>query len=179
MMSAATFRTPGNVTTRQTLFALYNAGSARIVRVRRVVLQSDTTGAMVALMPIVKLCRIASYSGGEQLTKVPWTATASHADVEVRGRNTSDGGSQTDIVATIGDTLWQQFSSRFHAPGGGGLAGQVIGDDQNMAPMAILSDPIVLRSGQGLLVYVEAPAGTTNPNSRHYFVQAAWTEDAT
>jgi hypothetical protein len=174
MMSAGTFRTPGNATTRQTLFALYNSGSARIVRVRRVVLQVDSTGVLVALMPIFKLCRIASYSGGQALTKEPWTATASHADVEARGRNTSDGGSQTNIVASIGDTLWQQFSSRLAS-----AVGQVIGDDQNVAPMAILNDPIVLRSGQGLLVYVESPAGTSNPATSHYFVQAAWTEDAT
>lgn len=173
MMSAATFRTPGNATTQQNLFALYNNGANRIVRVRRVVLQVDTTGAIVALMPLVKLCRIASYSGGQALTKVAWTATASHADVLARGRNTSDGGSQTNIVATPGDLVWQQYATRLAS-----TAGQVLGEDQNVAPLAILSDPIVLRQGQGILVYIEAPAGTSNPNTMHYFVQAAWTEDA-
>jgi hypothetical protein len=174
MMSAATFRMPGNATTRQTLFALFNAGTARVVRLRRLVLQADATAVLVALMPLFKLCRIASYTGGQALTKVAWTATASHVDVQARGRNTSDAGGQTNIVATIGDTLWQQYATRLAS-----TAGQVIGDDQNIAPMAISENPIVLRQNQGVLVYLEAPAGTSNPATNHYFVQAAWTEDAT
>jgi hypothetical protein len=171
MMSAATFRTPGDGTARQTLFAIFNAGTNRIVRVRRLVMQCDPTGALVSLMPLVKTCRITAVSSGQTLTKVAWEGTASHADVTVRGRNTSDGGSQTNIVATIGDTLWQQYVPRMASQ-----VGQVIGDDQNMAPLAISADPIVLRQNQGVLVYIDAPAGTSNPNSNHYFVQAAWDE---
>lgn len=172
MMSAATFRMPGNATSRQTLFVLQNTGTNRVVRVRRVVLQADTTGALLAIMPLLKLCRIASYTGGQALTKVAWDVTASHADIQARGRNTSDGGGQTDIVATPGETLWQQYATRLAT-----AVGQIIGDDQNIAPMVIETDPIVLRQNQGLLVYLEAAAGTSNPNTMHYFVQAAWTED--
>jgi hypothetical protein len=172
MMSAATFRTPGDATARQTLFVLFNAGTNRIVRVRRVALQIDPTGALLTPMPIFKLCRITSHSSGQALTKVPWTATASHADIQVRGRNTSDGGSQTNIVATPGLTLWQQYAGRMASQ-----VGQVIGDDNNIAPMIIENEPIVLRQNQGLLVYLDAAAGTSNSNTNHYFVQAAWTED--
>lgn len=172
MMSAATFRTPGDATARQTLFALQNTGTNRIVRVRRMALQADATGALLAIMPLFKLCRITGYTGGQALTKVAWTATASHADIQARGRNTSDGGGQTDIVATPGETLWQQYATRLAT-----AVGQIIGDDQNIAPLAIEGDPIVLRQNQGILVYLEAPAASSNPNTMHYFVQAAWTED--
>jgi hypothetical protein len=171
MMSCATFRTPGNASVSHNLFVLYNSGSTRVVQVRRAVLQMDSTNALLALMPLFKLCRIASYSGGQALSKVAWTATASHAEVQARGCNTSDGGAQTAIVATPGDTLWQQYATRRAS-----AVGQMIGDDNNIAPLAISSDPIVLRANQGILVYLESPAGTTNANTNHYFVQCAWTE---
>jgi hypothetical protein len=171
--SAATFRMPGNAAATQTLFAMFNAGTARVVRVRRLVLQADTTGVLAAPMPLIQLARIGGYTGGQALTKAAWTATASHADVQVRGRNTSDGGGQTNIVATPGDVLWQQAATRLAS-----AVGQVLGEDQNVAPLAISETPIVLRQGQGLLVQVVAAAGTSNPTSIHWFVQSVWTEEA-
>jgi hypothetical protein len=171
VMSCATFRTPGNVTTLQNLFVIYNNGSNRIVQIRRMVLQADVTGVLVATMPLFKLCRISGYTGGQALTKVPWTATASHADIQVRGRNNSDAGTQTNIVATVGETMWQQYATRLASN-----VGQVLGEDNNIAPGVSATNPIVLRQGEGLLVYVETPAGTVNPNTNHYFVQCAWSE---
>jgi hypothetical protein len=171
MMSAATFRMDGNATVLQNLFALYNGGTNRVVRIRRIVLQVDPRGTLTFIMPLIKLCRISSVSSGQALTKVAWEATASHADIVARGRNTSDGGSQTNIVATPGDTMWQQYASRTYS-----AVGQIIGDDQNVAPIIIESNPIVLRQNQGILVYVEAPSANTNPNTLHWFVQCAWDE---
>ena len=110
-------------------------------------------------------------SSGQVLTKVAWEATASHADIVARGRNTSDCGGQTNIVATPGDTMWQQYASRTYS-----AVGQIVGDDQNVAPVIIESNPIVLRQNQGILVYVEAPSANTNPNTLHWFVQCAWDE---
>jgi hypothetical protein len=172
MMSAATFRTPGNATVQQTLFVLMNTGANRVVSIRRMILQVEATAAFAhALMPLFKICRITGYSGGQALTKVAWTATASHADIQARGRNTSDGGTQTNIVATIGETMWQQYAMRNSS-----TVGQILGEDNNILPSVVLADPVVLRSGQGVLVYLEVPAANTNPNTNHYFVQCAWTE---
>lgn len=175
MMSCATFRTPGNDTAWQNLFVLFNAGSSRIVRVRRLVLQADPTGASIALMPLYRLCRISgvsAYSGGQALSKANWTATASIAEIQARGRNTSDGGAQTNItVSAPGIPMWQQYGTRMATQ-----IGQVLGEDQNIAPAVILEYPIILRQNQGLLVYIEAMAGTSNPSSLHHFVQAAWEE---
>jgi hypothetical protein len=171
MMSAATFRMPGNVTPIQNLFALYNGGANRVVRIRRIVLQVDTTGVLPFIMPLFKLCRIDTVSSGQTLTKVAWEATASHADIVARGRNTSDGGTQTNIVATPGETMWQQYASRLASN-----VGQIVGDDQNIAPVIIVSNPIVLRQNEGVMVYLEAPSANSNPTTSHYFVQCAWDE---
>jgi hypothetical protein len=171
MMSAVTFRTPGNATSQQNLFALLNTGTAVVVRVRRLIAQIDSTGALIALMPMIKLCRITAYGGGQAITKVNWEATASNAQVQARGRNTSDGGAQTDITATLGETIWQQYGSR-----NASAAGESICEDQNIAPLAIDTDPIVLRANEGILVYVEAMASTSNPTTTHYMVECAWDE---
>jgi hypothetical protein len=162
---------PGNATPIQTLFALYNGGTNRVVRIRRIVLQIDPTGVLPSTMPLFKLCRIDTVSSGQTLTKVAWEATASHADIVARGRNTSDGGGQTDIVATPSETMWQQYASRLASN-----IGQVVGDDQNVAPIVIVSNPIVLRQNQGVLVYLEAPSANSNPTTAHYFVNCAWDE---
>jgi hypothetical protein len=172
-MSAATFRTPSNLVFNQNLFVLINTGTARVVRVRRLVAQVDTAVVFTSLPILLRLSRITSYTGGQALTKVNWTATTSDASIEARGRNTSDGGGQTDIVATPGEILWQQYATRMSS-----TAGQKIGDDQDLAPLEIVNDPIVLREDEGLLVFLEVPTATSNfTNNFQYFVQAAWSED--
>ena len=51
MMSAATFRMEGNATVLQNLFSLYNGGTNRVVRIRRIVLQVDPRGVLTFIMP--------------------------------------------------------------------------------------------------------------------------------
>jgi hypothetical protein len=171
MHSAASFRTLGNAATTQNFFAIMNTGATHVVDVRRVVMQMDATAVYTAVMPIVKLCRIASASGSTTLTKIDWGATASSASIVCYGATASDGGTATAITATPGVTMWQQYGMRLHT-----AVGQVLGDDQNIAPLALTDNPLVLRSGQGVLVYVEAIAGTSNPATNHYFVECAWQE---
>jgi hypothetical protein len=172
MMSAASFRMPGDATSRQNLFVLLNTGSAVVVRIRKISAQIDVTGTLLAIMPMLKLCRIASYTGGQALTKVNWSATASNAQVQARNRNsTLDGSTGSAILATPGDTIWQQYGTRLAS-----AVGEAITEDQNIAPLAIESNPIVLRSGEGVLVYVEAVAATSNPTTNHYLVECAWDE---
>jgi hypothetical protein len=169
--SAATFRTLGAAATTHNLFAIMNTGSARIVSVRRLVMQMDATAVLTAVMPIIRTSRIASASGGTTLTKTPWTATASHADIVARGATASDGGGATAITATPGNVLWQQYGMRLHT-----AVGQVLGIDNNLLPLLAESSPVILASGQGLLVQVVAAAGTSNPATNHWFVQCVWDE---
>jgi hypothetical protein len=172
IVSTATFRTPGSVLPTQNLFVLINTGANRIVHVLDMKLSVDATAVHTVIMPIFRLARISSYTGGQALNKVPWGANASHADVVAIGRNTSDGGAQTDIVASPGPTIWQQFAMRMIS-----VVGQVVGDDNNIAPVIITNTPIVLRENQGLLVYFTCAVPHHNPITNHYIVSAAWGEE--
>jgi hypothetical protein len=172
MHSAATFRTLGTAAVAQNLFVIYNTTSAQTVLVRRLVMQMDATAALTAVMPIIKTCRIASYSGGAAMTKIDWNATASSSAVQVVGAtHTADGGTAATIVATAGPTLWQQYGMRLHT-----LVGQVQGIDNNVVTGIAETYPIRLGIGQGLLVHIVAAAAASNPATNHYFVQCAWEE---
>jgi hypothetical protein len=174
MHSAATFRTLGAAATAQNFFTLFNGHGTKVVRVRRLVFQMDATAVLTAFMPIMKTCRIAAASNGTALTKVDWdSAAASDALVVARGATASDGGTATAITATPGVTLWQQFGMRLHT-----AVGQVLGLDNNSLSVIAENTPLILRPGEGLLVHIVAAATTSNPATNHYFVQCAWSEDA-
>ena len=172
--SAASFRTLGAAATAQNFFTILNGHASKVVRVRRMTFQMDATAVLTTFMPIVKTCRVSAASGGTALTKVDWdTSSASDALVVCRGANASDGGGATAITATPGTTLWQQFGMRLHT-----AVGQVLGNDNNVLSVICESTPVVLRPGEGLLVHIVAAATTSNPATNYYFVQCAWSEDA-
>jgi len=171
MHSAATFRTLGTAAVAQNLFVIYNTTSAQTVLVRRLVMQMDATAVLTAVMPIIKTCRIASYSGGQALSKIDWGATTSSAAVQLVGTNTVDGGTATAITATPGDTLWQQYGMRCHT-----LVGQILGVDNNVLSAISETYPVMLGVGQGLLVHIVAAATGSNPATNHYFIECAWEE---
>jgi hypothetical protein len=170
MHSAASFRIVGNAATAHNLFTIMNNGANRNVDVRRLVVQMDATAVLTTFMPIIRCCRISTASGGTVLSKVDWGPTASHADIEVRGGSSADG-TNAAITATPGTTMWQQYGMRLHT-----AVGQVLGIDNNVLSAISENYPVRLTSGQGLLVHIAAAAGTSNPNTNHYFVQAAWEE---
>jgi len=171
MHSTATFRILGNAATAQNLFVIYNTHATKVVDVRRVVMQMDATVVLTAVMPIIRSCRIASYSGGTALDKINWGAGATDVAVQVVGANAADNGAATAITATPGATLWQQYGMRMHT-----LVGQVLGTDNNVVSAISETYPIRLGLNQGLLVHIAAAAGTSNPATNHYFVQCAWEE---
>jgi len=174
--SAASFRTVGAAAVAQNLFSIFNSGANRVVRIRRLVMQMDATAVLAVVMPIIKTSRItAAPTGGVVLAQVPWDTSGgtSHADVVARGECSVDGGTRTALVSTPGDILWQQYGMRLHT-----AVGQVLGIDNNVLSAISESFPVVLRSGQGLVVHVVAAATTSNPATNHYFVQCAWDEDA-
>lgn len=172
IISTATFRTVGTAATPHNLFAVYNT-SASVVRLRRLVMQMDATALLVAVMPITRTSRITvAPTGGTLLTKTLWdTNVTSAAGVTVRGATASDGGVATAITATAGTVLWQQYGFRMHT-----VVGQVLGLDNNVVSSISESFPVFLRVNEGLLVQVVAAAGTSNPATNHWFVQAAWDE---
>jgi len=174
--SAASFRTIGNAAVAQSLFSIWNNGANRVVRVRRLVMQMDATAVLTAVMPLVKTSRVIAAPGaGITLTKARWDTGLddTHADVVVKGACSADGGSLTAITGTPGEILWQQYGMRLHT-----AVGQVLGLDNNVLTSITESFPVVLRSGQGLIVHVVAAATSSNPNTNHYFTQCVWDEDA-
>jgi hypothetical protein len=171
MHSAASFRILGAAAVAQNLFVIYNTHASKIVEVRRLVMQMDATVVLTAVMPIVKTCRIASYSGGTALSKIDWGAGASDAAIQVVGANAADGGAATAITATPGATLWQQYGMRMHT-----LVGQVLGVDNNVLSAISENYPVRLAQNQGLLVHIVAAATASNPATNHYFVECAWEE---
>jgi len=171
MHSAASFRILGTAATTQNLFVIRNSGANRVVDVRRLVVQMDATAVLTAVMPTIRCCRISAASGGTALTKVDWGAIASHADIVVLNGTASDGGTATAITATPGATMWQQYGMRLHT-----AVGQVLGLDNNVLSTISENHPVRLGNGEGLLVHIVAAAGTSNPNTNHYFIQCAWEE---
>jgi len=172
--SAASFRTLGAAATAQNFFTIFNGHASKVVRVRRMTFQMDATAVLTTFMPIVKTCRVSAASAGTALTKVDWdSAAASDALVVCRGATASDGGTATAITATPGTTLWQQYGMRLHT-----AVGQVLGNDNNILSIICEATPVVLRPGEGLLVHIVAAATTSNPATNFYFVQCAWSEDA-
>jgi hypothetical protein len=170
MHSAASFRTLGAAAVAQNLFVIMNTHASKIVEVRRLVMQMDATVVLTAVMPIIRTCRIASYSGGTALSKIDWGATASDAAVQVVGGSSADG-TNSAITATPTAALWQQYGMRMHT-----LVGQVQGIDNNVVSAISENYPIRLAQNQGLLVHIVAAAAASNPATNHYFIQCAWEE---
>jgi ribosomal protein L27 len=171
--SCATFRIPGAAATAQNLFTIFNSGTNRVVRIRRLVMQMDATAVLTAVMPIVKTSRITTApTGGGTPAKVQWDTSlaASHADIVARGGASADGTASA-ITATAGNILWQQYGMRLHT-----AVGQVLGIDNNVLTSITEGTPVVLRQNEGLLVQVVAAAAASNPNTNHWFVQCAWDE---
>jgi hypothetical protein len=168
------FRTLGTASTPHNLFTIENTvGSAVIVRVRRLLVQLDATATLTAVMPLVKTSRCAIPSNGTTLAKTPFdTAQSSAANVVFRGATASDGGGASAITATAGDIMWQQYCMRMHT-----VVGQVQAPDNNLLPSLVETDPVLLRAGEALLVQIVASAGSSNPNTNHWFVECMWEED--
>jgi hypothetical protein len=164
--SVASFRTVGNAATAQNLFVLRNTHASKSIVVERVVFQMEATGALLAVMPLVRSSRITAATGGTALTKVRLGKAPSDETVVALGATTADGAALTTITATPAATLWQQYGMRVAT-----AVGQILAMDNEMIPA-----PVSLEPGEGILVHLVAAAGTSNPATNSYSVQAVWEE---
>ena len=172
--SAASFRTLGAAATPQNLLTIENIDATKLVTVRRITVQMDATAVLVSVMPQVKLSRATAVpTGGTVLSKGQFdTGNASNANTIVRGATASDGGVATAITSTAGTTLWQQYCMRMHT-----VVGQVLAPDNNVAPLLVETQNLILRQNQALLVQIVASAGASNPATNHWFANVVWEED--
>ena len=173
-LAAASFRTLGTAATPQNLFTIENIDATKLVTIRRITVQLDATAVLVSVMPQVKLSRATAVpTGGTVIAKGQFdTANASNANTIIRGGNASDGGVATAITSTAGTTLWQQYCMRMHT-----VVGQVLAPDNNVAPLIVETQNLILRQNQALLIQIVASAGASNPATNHWFCNIVWEED--
>lgn len=169
--SAASFRILGTAATPHNLLTIENIDATNLVTIREISIQLDATAVLVAVMPLVKVSRATAVpTGGTAMNKGQWdTANASNANTIVRGATASDGGVATAITATAGTTLWQEYQMRMHT-----VVGQVLSPPSRMP--SLVTDNLILRQNQALLVQVVASAGTSNPATNHWSVCVTWDE---
>ena len=174
IFSAASFRTLGAAATPQNLFTIENIDATKLIYIRRLTVQLDATAVLVSVMPQVKVSRATAVpTGGTVLAKAQFdTGNASNANSIVRGGNASDGGVATAITATAGTSIWQQYCMRMHT-----VVGQVLAQDNNVLPLLVETENLILRQNQALLVQVVASAGASNPATNHWFCNVVWEED--
>ncbi len=162
--------TIGNDSTSQNLCTITNKIGSRVnIIIRRATVQVDTLAALTSVMPIVKLSRATSISGGAILSKSAWTTTQSSSDsVEVRTA-VADG---QPITANAGDTVWQQYCHRMHT-----VVEQVLAPENNILPMLVESKDFILRPGESILVRVTGFSAASNAAlSSNWWTAFMWEE---
>ncbi len=169
--SAASFRILGSAATPHNLLTIENIDATNLVYIRDITIQLDATAVLTAVMPLTKVSRATAVpTGGTTLNKGQFdTSNASNANTIVRCATASDGGVATAITATAGTTLWQEYQMRLHT-----AVGQVIAPPSRMP--TLITENLILRQNQALLVQVVAAAGTSNPATNHWSVCVTWDE---
>jgi hypothetical protein len=172
--SASTFRQVGNAGTTQNLLTIENIDATKLVWIRRITVQMDTTAALTAVSPLIKTSRTAAVpTGGTTLAKGLFDSTAaSNSNTIVRGSTASDGGANSGPTATAGTVVWEQFGTRLHT-----AVGQVLAPDMSCLPILVEQENFVLRQNEALMVHLVAAAGASNPATNHYVINVCWEED--
>lgn len=171
MVSSQSLYIYGNDATTQNLFTIENGISSRVdVYLRELDIETDSIAVLTALMPLIKVSRATSISGGITLSKtLSDSTTSSDAAVVCRSQNYE----ASPIVATAGDTIWQTFRSRMHT------AVEQQRSQNGLMPSLIKTKDFIIRPGQSLLVKIVAAAGTSNAiTSFNHSISAVWEETA-
>jgi hypothetical protein len=173
---AATFRTPGRAgTTGQKLLALHNAsGSTKVVHINQVSidLYQTVVKAVTVPPPVIRVCRFTAVpTNGTALTKVSKdTSLTSNASVTAWADASADGtSSATTLTITIpaNSVLTQEFAPRLITAAGYEMADRV----------ELLTDKdVVLRAGEGLVVFLDYTAATQNPITDMWVANCDWYE---
>lgn len=166
----SSFRTVGLASANHNIFTIFNkTGSSKILAIRRLILQTDDTGPLTTVSPLVQSSRITTLpSGGTVLTPVPFDTALTHdANCESMGATASDGGAATTITSTAGTRAWAQFKMRAATQ-----VGQLLFPDENLIPSVCENSPILLRALEGLNVQVVQASVIT----AHYVVNCMFDE---
>jgi hypothetical protein len=125
-------------------------------------------------MPLAKVSRATSISGGQILEKVGFdTSQVSDANVMFRAGLFE----AARITATPGNIVWEQFTNRMHTA----VKQQKFLNKYLLLPTIVgtAGREFKLRPGEALLVQVVSPATTSNAAlTNNYFVECSFEEDA-
>ncbi len=177
---ASTFRTLGTAAAApHWLFQMgHAAGSGKLILVRHVTFNMDSTAATTAINVIATLCRsTGTVGGGTALTKVSVgtgvdAAETSASQLALVGATASDGGVATAITGlTVANRMWRAFGMRMHT-----AVGQSAGAPKELIPGALRDHGIVLREGDQLSVALEYAAAADNAATMHHMVDVSWEE---
>lgn len=171
----STFRITGRGVTAQTLLALGNAsGSGFYLGVRRLFVSMDSTAALTAVAPLLRLYRSDAQPGGGTAltlyTLLPSTRTLStyNSGLVALQDTASDGGVRTTISGSpvLGNPLWGQFGTRQHT-----AVGQNLGTPIDMLPDLWPHGQVYpIAPADNLYLRVDASVSTSNPATTHYVV---------
>jgi hypothetical protein len=165
------WRVVGNNGTPQYLMAIQNNSTAGIqVAVREVSVGVDSSTAQTGLFHF-RVMRATAISGGSALTKLLLdTSTSSDANVTILNGASADGTNST-ISATPGTMLWQAFG-----PHPNTIAAWANPSAIRLLPDEVKTDPLILRTGEALVVQANWQVGANNVNTIHYLTSAMWDE---
>ncbi len=150
----------GNDATTQHIFAIENGIASRVnMIVRDIDVEVDTIAALTAVMPLIKVSRGTSISGGITVPKATFTSLQT-SDPAITFRSPMWEGAP--ITATPGTTLWQLFTRRAHTVVEQFIAPSYLNGAMAILPEIAYTKNVVLRPGQSLLVSIVAAAGTSN-----------------
>jgi hypothetical protein len=171
---SCTFRTPGRAgTTGQKIMSVFNGvGSGVTVSLVSVTvsLYCTVVKAIAVPPPIVRLWEVTSApTNGTALTKTKAGGSgASSPSVAVLGDASADGtGSGTTLTIASGTAIYQQPAPRIITSAGAESANAI---------QVNIAVPLTIPAGEGVVVFLDYTAATSNPITDMWFVTMEWTE---
>lgn len=174
---ACSQRVVGDGAGNQTQLIIENGrGSARKVRILRMVVQLDMVAASTALNPAVVAYRgtgTPTVLGARLTSKGTFdTAQTSDAFVRIWTAITPDGANDSMLTASVSDMLWRKHGSRLRT-----AAEQTRGEDLLVLPENLETNAFYLYPGEFLVINVVPAVATTNTFSNNWCSNIVWQEE--
>ena len=173
-----TYRTPGRAgTTGQKIFSLFNASaSGRVVHINQIAIDLYQTVAKTVAPPIIRIHRITTdTTNGNAVSKVAKdSALTSSASITVKGDALTDGTSSSTALthASVGVAVLTACLTEEYAP----RMLSAVGYEPFDRTELLEGKDIILRSNEGIVVFLDYTVATSNPTTDMYIVTCDWWE---
>lgn len=176
IVNTATFKTLpmwGSDALTQHLIVIHNGPASRVDMIlRRLVLQVDNLAALTTVMPIIKVARVSSFSGGLLMDEGNLDSTQTpDPNIKIYAQ-----AFETAMITATPEaaTVWQQYASRATT-----IAEQLLSDDYSLLSVVASSKNFILHPGEALVATIRSStvaAAALSANS--WFCQGLWEEDS-